>query len=627
MIAFIDDDLCESDLVQQLLLRIAKRKLIDRARGSFYTYIISIVSGLPGTGTAVKQNGGTGLSRKIRKKGGIMRKQIAVLAAVSMLAASLAACGFTGSGSGDKGGGKTAAETTAAAGKEGDREDTDGVLSVAAGAEIKTLVPWAASENQAFLAANQAQEGLFRMDKAHTPVPALASSYELSEDKLTYTFRLRDGICWSNGDPITAQDFVYGWLRQMSAEATNGYSFIMTDYIVNGEEYNAGTAKAEDVGVRAVDDQTLEVKIKNPTPYFLNLTTMIMFFPTQQKFCEAQGDKFDLTPDNMLFSGPYVITEYDPAVGVSLKKNEKYWDAANVRINDARIRVIKDSAAGLNAYQAGELSVVSLTGSDVAANKDNPEFSRQVDFRTTYLQFNLDDAQMKNVNLRKAISLAIDRRTLAEQILADGSAPGTGLIADGMQGDGSRSFRELNGETAAFDAAQAKQYYEKAAQELGGAPKSLTLLIGDDSVLKTVATYIQSELDKNLGLQLTIDTKTMQGRGEQMDANNYEMGLTAWGADYDDAMTYLDLWTNGTAYRGNYHSDAYNALIQDAKSQTSDEARLQDMLEAEKLLVTEDAVVAPMFHRGSAILTKPDLHDLVSHPIGVPMDFKYAYFE
>ena len=507
-------------------------------------------------------------------------------------------------------------------------DDAGQELDVAVNAEVKTLVPWAASESQAFLVMNQAQEGLFRMDADNVPQPALCDKYELSDDKLTYTFHLRDGIKWSNGESITAQDFVYAWLKQMSADATNGYSFLMTDYIVGGQEYNEGSGSEDKVEVKAVDDKTLQVKLKNPTPYFLGLTTMSMFFPVNQKFCEAQGDQFDVTPDNMLFSGPYKITEYDPAVGATFVKNDQYWDADNVAIENAKVRVMKDSAAALNAYKAGELSQVEITGTDVAANKDNPEFSQLTDFRTNYLQFNLTDPVMSNVDMRKAISLAIDRKTLVDSILADGSAAGTGLIADGMAGDGTKTFRELNGDVSPYDPEKAKECYDKAVKELGSdAPKEVTLLIGDDSVMKTVATFIQSQLEQNLGLSVKIDTKTMQGRGEQMDANNYQFGFTAWGADYDDAMTYLDLWTNGTPYRGNYKNDDYNKLIADAKSQTDDKARLQDMLDAEKLLVETDAVVAPIYHRGHAVLTKSNLKDLVSHPIGVPMEFKYAHFE
>ena len=500
-------------------------------------------------------------------------------------------------------------------------------LSVATDFEIKTLVPWAASEENAFLVLNQAEEGLFRMDENNQPQPALCDTYEVSDDKLTYTFHLRDGIQWSNGEPVKAADFVYAWLKQMSADATNGYSFIMTDYIVNGQEYNEGSVDASEVGVKAVDDQTLEVQLKSPTPYFLNLTTMDMFFPVNEAFCEEQGTDFALSPDNMLYCGPYVITDYDPAVGVTFAKNDNYWDKDNVAIEDGQVRVIKDAAAALSAYQAGELSQVKLDSANVVAYKDDPEFSQEIDFRTSYVQFNLTDDVMSNVNMRKAISLAMNRSALTDNILADGSAPGFGLVADGMSGDGEKTFRELNGDVSPYDPEQAKEYYDKAVEELGSAPSEVTLLVADDSVSKSVATFIQSELITTLGLNVVIDTKTVQGRGELMDANNYQFAVTAWGADYDDAMTYLDLWTNGTPYRGNYVDEEYNSLIADAKTQTDDATRLDDMLKAEKKLVAEDAVVSPIYHKGSATLTKSNVKNLITHPIGVPMEFKYAYFE
>ena len=404
-------------------------------------------------------------------------------------------------------------------------------LSVATDFEIKTLVPWAASEENAFLVLNQAEEGLFRMDENNQPQPALCDTYEVSDDKLTYTFHLRDGIQWSNGEPVTAADFVYAWLKQMSADATNGYSFIMTDYIVNGQEYNEGSVEASEVGVKAVDDQTLEVQLKSPTPYFLNLTTMDMFFPVNEAFCEEQGTNFALSPDTMLYCGPYVITDYDPAVGVTFAKNDNYWDKDNVAIEDAQVRVIKDAAAALSAYQAGELSQVKLDSANVVAYKDDPEFSQEIDFRTSYVQFNLTDDVMSNVNMRKAISLAMNRSALTDNILADGSAPGFGLVADGMSGDGEKTFRELNGDVSPYDPEQAKEYYDKAVEELGSAPSEVTLLVADDSVSKSVATFIQSELVTTLGLNVVIDTKTVQGRGELMDANNYQFAVTAWGAD------------------------------------------------------------------------------------------------
>lgn len=542
--------------------------------------------------------------------------------AVSVTAVTGCSAGFTGDG--DKDSGKQSDESE---NKDAEKSDSSEVLSIATNFEIKTLVPWAASEENASIVNNQAQEGLFRMDANNKPQPALCDTYELSDDKLTYTFRLRDGIKWSNGEPITAFDFVFPWLKQMSADATNGYSFIMNDYIINGNEYAAGEVKAEDVGVKALDASTLQVKIKNPTPYFLNLTTMQMFFPVYENFYNKQGEKFMLKPENMLFSGPYVITEYDPAVGVTFKKNDQYWDKDNVAIENAKVRVMKDLSAALNAYKAGELSQVDLDSTNVAAYKSDPEFARAVEFRTNYVQFNLTDPVMGNADMRKAISYAIDRKSLTEKILADGSVPGFGLIADGMAGDDTKTFRELNGDVSPYDAKKAKEYYDKAVKELGSAPTSIKLLVGDDSVSKSVATFIQSEIESNLGLKLDIDTKTVQGRGALMDSNDYQFAVTAWGADYDDAMTYLDLWTNGTPYRGGYDNADYNALIAGAKSQTDTTVRLQDMQKAEKKLVEEDAVVTPIYHKGSATLTKANVKNLVTHPIGVPIEFKYASFK
>ena len=558
-----------------------------------------------------------------------MKKRVLALGtAACLVIGALSGCAFTGGT-----GGTTTGESSQSAGASESVSDKttapaagDQVLSVYANAEIKTLVQWAASDSQSSMVNNNAFEGLLRLDEKNEAQPALAKSYDVSDDKLTYTFHLRDGLQWSDGTPLTASDFVFSWLKQMSADATNGYSFIMTDYIVNGAEYNEGKVSAEEVGIKAVDDKTFQVTIKAPTPYFARLTVLCQFFPLNEAYVTSKGDQYGLSADNMIYCGPYTITSYDPAVGATLKKNDKYWDAANVKIENAQVRVMKDASAALNAYLANELSQVALDSSNVAAYQNNPEFKSESEFRTEYLQFSLSNPVMKNKNIRKAVSAAIDRDTLAKVILADGSSSSNGLVAEGMYGDGSKTFRELNGNLCPFNAEEAKKYWEEGCKELGETPK-LTLLVRDDSVTKAVATYIQSELNKNLGIDITIDTKTVQARNELMDNDNYMFASTAWGADYDDAMTYLDLWTNGTPYRGSYQNENYNKLINDARVETDDAKRLNMLLQAEKLLVDEDVIVAPLYHRGSATLTKSNVKGLVNHPFGPDVEFKYAYFE
>ena len=497
--------------------------------------------------------------------------------------------------------------------------------------EIRTLVQWAASDTQSFTILNNAFEGLYRLDANHEPQPALAESYTVSDDGLVYTFTLREGLQWSNGTPLTASDFVFSWLKQMSADATNGYNFIMTDYIVNGLEYGEGTATADQVGVKALDDRTLEVTIKNPTPYFLYLTTLSMYFPLNEAYVTEQGESYGITADNMIYCGPYTITSYDPAVGTSMVKNETYWDAANVSIPKVEVKIIKDQSSALNTYLAGSLDKVNLSSADVPTYQDDPEFHTVTEFRSTYLQFNLDDPAMANLNIRKALGYAIDRSILADTILADGSTAAEGLVSFGVSGDGTKTFRELNGNLSPFDADLAKEYWDKGVEELGYTPE-LSMLIADDSATKQIATFVQSQFRDNLGIEVAIDSKTSKARNELMDNNNYQFAITAWGADYDDAMTFLDLWIasadtgKSTPYRGNYANPDYTALITSAKADANSETRLQSLLDAEKLLVDTDAVISPLYFKGFAYLQRSDVQDLIVHPLGNPVEFKYASF-
>lgn len=549
-----------------------------------------------------------------------MKKLMSMFLASALLLAVLTGCGFTGS------------STQSPSGGEGESGgSTRDTLVYYDSNEIRTLVQWAASDTQSFTILNNAFEGLYRLDANHEPQPALAESYTVSDDGLVYTFTLREGLQWSNGTALTANDFVFAWLKQMSADATNGYNFIMTDYIVNGLEYGEGTATADQVGVKALDDRTLEVTIKNPTPYFLYLTTLSMYFPLNEEYVTEQGDNYGITADNMIYCGPYVITSYDPAVGTSMAKNETYWDAASVSIPKVEVKIIKDQSSALNTYLAGDLDKVNLSSADVPTYESNPEFHTVTEFRSTYLQFNLDDPAMANLNIRKALGYAIDRSILADTILADGSTAAEGLVSFGVSGNGTETFRELNGNLSPFDADLAKEYWAKGVEELGYEPE-LSMLIADDSATKQIATFVQSQFRDNLGIEVAIDSKTSKARNELMDNNNYQFAITAWGADYDDAMTFLDLWIasadtgKSTPYRGNYANPAYTDLITSAKADANSETRLQSLLDAEKLLVDTDAVISPLYFKGFAYLQRSDVQDLIVHPLGNPVEFKYASF-
>nr|WP_319488942.1 peptide ABC transporter substrate-binding protein [uncultured Caproiciproducens sp.] len=518
-------------------------------------------------------------------------------------------------------------KTTGTAGQTGQSGQTKtSAITLYLNNEIPTLNQFAASDNIAFNVLNNISEGLYRLDNNNEPQPALAKEVKISDDKLTYTFTLRDGLKWSNGDPLTSKDFKSTWLKQMTADATNNYAFIMTDYIVNAVEYSEGKAAAETVGVEAPDDKTLVVKLKAPTPYFLFLTTFVPYYALDMNFVAAQGKNYAIGKDNLVFSGPYTISQYDAAAGLTLVKNPTYWDAANVKVDTINIKIIKEQSTALNLYKAGQLSRVQLSAADVPSYKDNAEFKTHAIFRTTFLQFNTTAKGVSNLNIRKALSLAIDNTTLTTSILNNGSEAANGVVPKAMSsGVTNQIMGSLQGELKTFDAAKAKEYWNKGVAELGKAPE-LSIVLDDDTESKDVGTFIQSQFRTNLGIDVKLDSKTKEARRALMKSNDYQMGINAWGADYNDPMTYLQLWSEHIAkngFRGNFVNDAYDKLIKDAHNETDNAKRAEMLVNAEKSLVGDNAVLVPLYYMGSAYLIKSDVKNLVETNAGT-LELKYV---
>lgn len=495
--------------------------------------------------------------------------------------------------------------------------------------EIPTLNQFAASDNIAFNVLNNISEGLYRLNTDNQPQPAMAKDCKVSDDKLTYTFTLRDGLKFSNGDAITSKTFKDTWIKQMAADAPNSYAFIMTDYIVNGQEYSEKKATVDQVGIETPDDKTLVVKLKAPTPYFLSLTTFIPYYAVDMSFYDKQGKNYGIGKDNLVYSGPYMISQYDAAAGVTLVKNPNYWDAANVKVDTVSIKIIKEQSTALNLYKAGQLSRVQLTATDVPAYKDSKELVTHSIYRTNFVQFNTTAEGTKNANIRKALSMAIDNNTLASTILNNGSEAANGVVPKAMSsGVTGKLIGALQGTMKTFDAAKAKEYWEKGVAELGGKAPQLSLVLDDDTENKDVGTFLQSQFKSVLGIDVKLDSKTKEARRALMKASTYQMGLNAWGADYDDPMTYLQLWTdNKNGFRGNFKdtdaANSYAALVKQAYGEKDYAKRADLMVQAEKSLVVDQAVVAPLYYMGSAYLVKPNVKNLVEPNSGI-LELKYA---
>jgi oligopeptide transport system substrate-binding protein len=477
-------------------------------------------------------------------------------------------------------------------------------------------------------------EGLQRLDPDDQPIPGQAEKVDVSEDGLTYTFTLRDGINWSNGDPVTAADFEFAWLKAMDPDTGGQYAYIITQFIEGGDEFNTGPTSDDNqeehdslrdaVGVTATDDKTLEVKLTAPAPFWLGLTAFPVYYPQNQAYVEEQGEGYAQDADSVLFNGPYTLTEYNPTQGVTFVKSDDYWDAENVSIPRVEGKIVKEVETAVNLHESGELDITEITQEFVDEYKDSPDFNQRSEFATFYLVFNEKIEIFQNANVRKAFQIGFDRKAHAEQILNDGSVQATGLVPPGMSGPEGQTFREAAGATVPeFDPEEARRLYEQGIQEVGGEAPTIELLSYETSTARDTATFLQSQFEENLGAKIDVTIQPFDRKLELEADGDFQFSFQGWGADYNDPMTYLDLWLSDSSFNtGGYSNERFDELINQAKEETDPAARMEQMIEAETLLLTEDAGLCPIHFEGTTRLIDPSIKGFVYHNLGGALDFK-----
>jgi oligopeptide transport system substrate-binding protein len=459
--------------------------------------------------------------------------------------------------------------------------------------------------------------GLYRLDADTRPVPDLAESVKMSEDRLTYTFTLRDGIKWSNGDPVTANDFEYAWKRVLNPDTGAQYAYIISTFVKGADAYNTGDGSADDVAVTATDDKTLEVELVAPSPFWLGLTAFYTYLPQNQKFVEQQGEDYALSADALIFNGPYVLTQFDPTRGVTMVKNEDYWNKANVPIEKVEGKIVKELDTAVNLYESGELDVQTIDGEFVDEYKGSPEYHTLTFFASFYMVGNEKEEIFQNVNVRKAIQIGYDRDALVNQILKNGSSSAPGLVPFGIAGPGDETFREFVGPTQPeFDPAEAKSLFQKGIEELGGNP-DIELLAYDDSTSRDIATFLQSQLQDNLGAKINVKVQPFDRKLELEANGDFQLSWQGWIADYNDPMTFLDLFESTSSFNTQkYSNPRYDELVSGAREELDETKRMDMLAEAERILVMEDAGTAPMYFQGQARLQKPFITKFVWQPYG-----------
>nr|WP_314463937.1 peptide ABC transporter substrate-binding protein [uncultured Clostridium sp.] len=550
-------------------------------------------------------------------------KKMVSLGISGLMVWSLTACGNSKPAAPASDTTQAAAQTQAAEAAKGN------ALNVHIDVEVASMDPQIATDGTSFEVIADTTDGLYELDADGNPVPALAESVDKSADGLTLTYHLRDAK-WSNGTPVTAKDFVFAWRRAVNPVTASEYAFIVgIAGIKNADAVSTGEKPLEELGVTAVDDKTLKVELDVPVPFFESLMAFPTFYPVNEEFFTKCGDQYASTPDTLLSNGPFKITAYEPAATtITLEKNPDYWDADKVKLDGINYQVIKDSQQAMLAYQNGDLDLVTLSGEQVEQFQADPEFKNIMAGYLWYISPNTKVAGLENLNLRKALSLCFDKEAVCANILKDGSIPAyfavPTLLATGPDG---KDYREDAGSNYfKTDKAEALKYWEEAKKELGVDSLTYTMIVEDTESAINVAQFLQSEIQTTLpGITINLEQMPKKNRVERMQAGEFEIGLTRWGPDYADPMTYLDMWiTDSPNNYGFWSNEEYDSILQSAKKgelALDPAARWKALIGAEKI-VCDNAVIFPVYQKGNAVMQKAGVEGVEFHSIAINRYFK-----
>lgn len=507
----------------------------------------------------------------------------------------------------------------------GEGSSGEKVLNLTESQEPPNLDSAKSTDTVSFNILNQVMEGLYRLDKDGNPILGMAAEEpQVSDDKKTYTFKIRDAK-WSDGQPVKAQDFEYAWKRALNPETASEYAYILYP-LLNAEKYNLGQASADEVGVKALDDKTLEVKLETPIPYFKDLLTFPTYLPQRQDIVEKYGKEYALEAQNMVYNGPFVLTEWKHNQSFQYKKNPDYWDSGAVKLDTVNVTIVKDQATSINLYKTGQVDYSPLGTEFIDAYKDSPEKFVINESAVFYLELNQTKDFFKNKKIRQAINLAVDKKLFVDNILKNGSQPAGGIVPPDIRATGDKKFRELSQLDPQFNAEQAKQLFQEGLQELGmSSPPAKLELVGDDtSGAKKSLEFIQEQLRVNLGLETQIVSVPFKERLERGKSGRFDIIISGWGADYNDPMTYLDLFTSDNAFnRGKWSNSEFDQLIKKSKANVNFEERVQDLIQAEKIFI-EDAGIVPLYYRSRLGLKKDYIKDWYWHVIGPEYTLKWT---
>ena len=500
-------------------------------------------------------------------------------------------------------------------------------IRYALSAEPETIDPRMSTSLSASAVEAQLFEGLTTLDANNRPVAAAAERWDVSPDGRKITFILRAGIKWSNGEPVTAQDFEYAWKTGLSPELASPNAYMLY-CLKNGEAYATKKAAVSQVGVRAKDDRTLEVELERPTAYFLALTAFHAFYPIHKKTVQA-NEKWSNQPQTLIGNGPFKLSAWVKSSRMELLKNEHYWDQGKVRSAKVELFLLDNASTALSMFDSGQLDMGdSIPPTEVPRLVKEGKVSIYPFLGTFYVSFNVTKPPFDNPKVRQAFALAINRQAIAETLLRGGQIPALAFVPPGVtDANPNEDFRTKGGALLKDnDVATARRLMSEAGFADGAKFPPVTYLYNTSESNKMVAEALQEMWRKNLGVQVTLSNQEWKVYWDTLDKHNYQLARESWSGDYPDPMTFLDLFVSGGSNNSpDYRNTNYDQLIQQAQNAVDPTKRMQALHQAEKILI-EDAVVAPVFFQTNPVMMRATVKGVVRSILGVPY-LKEAYLE
>ena len=513
----------------------------------------------------------------------------------------------------------------------GSKTDTD-TFRFANDTDIVGMDSTVVDDAMSFNAITAITDGLTTVDVKGNTIPGIAKSWDVSNNGLTYTFHLRDAK-WANGDDVTAQDFVYSWHRIIKNAGNYAYMLGSEGASIKNADslIDLGTTATDEqlntLGIKATDDKTVVVDLEKNVPYFVGLMSFPCYFPQNQKFVEKCGKNYATKPEYILGNGAYKMTKWIKGNKATFTKNDKYYDAKSVKTKNIEMYLVQDPKTAAQNFDNGKVDYATINSTLVDKYKGKDTFKAIREGYLAYLICNFKADTTANKNLRHALSYAINRKDLCDNILKDGSQPATGFVpAQLCKSPSGKDFREESGKYADYDVKKAQEYLDAAKKELGTDTITVDLLYGtDESPMDTFAEYLQGSFTKLKGLKVNMVATVKKDRIYNREASgNFQIACTRWAPDYADPTTFLNVLASSNSNNyGKWENAQYNSLLKQAQNETDVNKRWNELLEAEKVMM-DDMPNIPVVQTGTAALQAKNVKGLVHNTVSTPYVFKYV---